>query len=169
MILILWKVLFHTWRFGFKQSNQKRKNRTLICWDQCTGSGSFDGLQGAEVLFTQQQLDGIQQKRRIWLNQHGAWMSVMKGHAVANGVMFSSKQNWFRTILPDTAEFSFGIFVIAGHKVKFCASLTRQRRNPDCRSRFRLTENVRQNWPFFRDRRIDALVILQKERLTKCL
>jgi N-carbamoylputrescine amidase len=25
-----------------------------------------------------------------------------------------------------------------------------------------LQENVRQNWPFFRDRRIDALEILQK-------
>jgi hypothetical protein len=32
-------------------------------------------------------------------NQYGAWMNVMKGHAVANGVICCcGKQNWFRAI-----------------------------------------------------------------------
>jgi N-carbamoylputrescine amidase len=44
-------------------------------------SGSFDLLQGAEVLFY--RLDGIHKKKEQYgENQHGAWMSVMKGHAL---------------------------------------------------------------------------------------
>jgi N-carbamoylputrescine amidase len=44
-------------------------------------------LQGAEVLFYPTAIGWHpQEKEQYGENQHGAWMSVMKGHAVANGV-----------------------------------------------------------------------------------
>jgi N-carbamoylputrescine amidase len=85
---------------------------------------------------------------------------------VANGVYVAAANRiGLEQYLPDTAGIQFwDLLALPGHN--FSASLTRQKRNPNCRSRFRLTRKMRQNWPFFRDRRIDALEILQK-RLTK--
>jgi N-carbamoylputrescine amidase len=50
----------------------------------------------------------------------------------------------------------WGSSFIGDHK-NFSASPTRQRRNLIAEVDLDLQENVRQNWPFFRDRRIDAL------------
>jgi N-carbamoylputrescine amidase len=48
-------------------------------------SGST-ALQGAEVLFYPTAIGWHPQEKKSNMAKHGAWMSVMKGHAVANGV-----------------------------------------------------------------------------------
>jgi N-carbamoylputrescine amidase len=61
-----------------------------------------------------------------------AWMSVMKGHAVANGVYVAAANRiGLEQYLPDTRNSVLGSSFIAGPQRNFSASLTRQRR-PDC-------------------------------------
>jgi hypothetical protein len=74
----------------------------------------------------------------------------------------SSKPYWFRTILTRYGIQFWDLPLLRDHKAKFLASLTRQREILIAEVDLDLQENVRQNWPFFRDRRIDALEILQK-------
>jgi N-carbamoylputrescine amidase len=91
----------------------------------------------------------------------------MKGHAVANGVYVAAANRiGLEQYLPDTAEFSFGIFLYCGTtRRNFGASLTRQRRNLNCRSRFRLTRKCASELAIFRDRRIDAFGDITKRAI----
>jgi N-carbamoylputrescine amidase len=83
-------------------------------------------------------------------------MSVMKGHAVANGV-YVAAINRTRTIL---AWYSrnpvLGIFVCAGPQARFWHKPHTTKKKSFAEVDLDLQENVRPNWPFFRDRRIDA-------------
>jgi predicted amidohydrolase len=65
----------------------------------------------------------------------------MKGHAVANGVYVAAANRiGLEQYLPDTANSVLGIFLYCGTtRRNFKQASARQRRNPDCRSRFRLT------------------------------
>jgi N-carbamoylputrescine amidase len=106
-------------------------------------SGSFDcSWQLKSVL---PNSNGWHPQKRVE-NQHGAWMSVMKGHAVANGDVAAANRIGLEQYLPDMAEFSFGIFLYCGTTRNFSA-LTRQRRNLIAEVDLDLQENVRQNWP----------------------
>jgi predicted amidohydrolase len=69
--------------------------------------------------------------------------------------------------LPDTAGMNFGDFLHSWTtRRNFGASLTRQRKILIAEVDLDLQENVRQNWPFFRDRRIDAFgTLLKSDRL----
>jgi N-carbamoylputrescine amidase len=70
---------------------------------------------------------GIQEKRAIWNNQYGAWMNVMKGHAVANGVYVAAANRiGLEKYLPDTDGIEFwGASFIAGLQGDFGTNLTR--------------------------------------------
>jgi N-carbamoylputrescine amidase len=59
---------------------------------------------------------------------------------------------------------NFGEPFIAGPQGEILAQASRQRRDFIAEVDLDLQENVRQNWPFFRDRRIDAFGTLLKEQ-----
>jgi N-carbamoylputrescine amidase len=86
MILIFMKIYFTPGDLGFKTiPTKKRKNRNLnLLGSMVPRSGSFDCF--ARCCFTQQQLDGIHKKKSNMAKTSWRLMSVMKGHAVANGV-----------------------------------------------------------------------------------
>jgi N-carbamoylputrescine amidase len=108
--------------------------------------------------FTQQQLDGIHKKKEQYgENQHGAWMSVMKGHAVANGVYVAAANRiGLEQYCPDNGIQFWGSSFIAGPQGEILAQASHDKEKPDCRSRFRLTRKCASELAFFRDRRIDA-------------
>jgi N-carbamoylputrescine amidase len=68
-------------------------------------------LSGSEVLFYPTAIGWHpEEKEQYGENQYGAWMNVMKGHAVANGVYVAAANRiGLEQYLPDTAgiEFSF--------------------------------------------------------------
>ncbi len=156
------KFYFTPGDIGFKTfPTQKGKIGTLICWDQWYPEAArLTALQGAEVLFYPTAIGWHPlEKDEFGENQHGAWMNVMKGHAVANGVYVAAANRvGLEQYIPDTAGIQFwGSSFIAGPQGEILAQASHdQEEILMAEVDLALQENVRQNWPFFRDRRIDA-------------
>ena len=143
----------------------------LVCWDQWYPEAArLMAMRGAELLIYPTAIgwessDTEEEKRR----QLDAWMTVQRGHAVANGLpvitvnrtgheadpsgqtngiqfwgnsFVAGPQGELLTVFPNDAE---GVRVVEVDKKR--------------------SENVRRWWPFFRDRRIDAFEGLTKRFL----
>jgi N-carbamoylputrescine amidase len=162
------KFYFTPGDIGFKTfSTKKGKIGTLICWDQWFPEAArLTALQGAEVLFYPTAIGWHpNEKEEYGENQHGAWMNVMKGHAVANGVYVAAANRiGLEKYLPDTAGIQFwGSSFIAGPQGEILAQASHDKEEIlIAEVDLDLQENVRQNWPFFRDRRIDAFSDITK-------
>jgi N-carbamoylputrescine amidase len=156
------KFYFTPGDLGFKAIQTKKgKIGTLICWDQWYPEAArLTTLQGAEVLFYPTAIGWHpQEKNQYGNNQHGAWMNVMKGHAVANGVYVAAANRiGLEKYLPDTEGIEFwGSSFIAGPQGEILAQASHDKEEIlIAEVDLDLQENVRQNWPFLRDRRIDA-------------
>jgi N-carbamoylputrescine amidase len=156
------KFYFTPGDLGFKAfPTQKGKIGTLICWDQWFPEAArLTALQGAEVLFYPTAIGWHPlEKEQYGENQHGAWMNVMKGHAVANGVYVAAANRiGLEQYIEGTAGIQFwGSSFIAGPQGEILAQASHDKEEIlIAEVDLNLQENVRQNWPFFRDRRIDA-------------
>jgi len=156
------KFYFTPGDLGFKAfPTQKGKIGTLICWDQWYPEAArLTALQGADVLFYPTAIGWHPlEKEQYGENQHGAWMNVMKGHAVANGVYVAAANRiGLEQYIEGTAGIQFwGSSFIAGPQGEILAQASHDKEEILIADvDLDLQENVRQNWPFFRDRRIDA-------------
>jgi N-carbamoylputrescine amidase len=132
---------------------------TLVCWDQWYPEAArLTALQGAEVLFYPTAIGWHpKEKAEYGEAQHAAWETCMRGHAIANGIFVCAVNRvGHEVIAGDGLEFWGGSFVAepfgrilrkAGHDRDEILVVKCDRK---------LMEDVRRNWPFFRDRRIDA-------------
>lgn len=165
------KFYFTPGDIGFKTfPTQIGKIGTLICWDQWYPEAArLTALQGAEVLFYPTAIGWHPlEKEQYGVNQHGAWMNVMKGHAVANGVYVAAANRiGLEKYLPDTAGIQFwGSSFIAGPQGEILAQASHdQEEILIAEIDLQHQENVRQNWPFFRDRRVDAFGDITKRAI----
>ena len=165
------KFYFTPGDLGFKAFlTNKGKIGTLICWDQWFPEAArLTALQGAEVLFYPTAIGWHPlEKEQYGENQHGAWMNVMKGHAVANGVYVAAANRiGLEQYLPNTSGIQFwGSSFIAGPQGEILAQASHDKEEIlIAEVDLDLQENVRQNWPFLRDRRIDAFGDLTKRAI----
>ena len=165
------KFYFTPGDLGFKAfPTQKGKIGTLICWDQWYPEAArLTALQGAEVLFYPTAIGWHPlEKEQYGENQHGAWMNVMKGHAVANGVYVAAANRiGLEQYIEGTAGIQFwGSSFIAGPQGEILAQASHDKEEIlIAEVDLDLQENVRQNWPFFRDRRIDAFGDITKRAI----
>jgi N-carbamoylputrescine amidase len=165
------KFYFTPGDIGFKTfPTAKGKIGTLICWDQWFPEAArLTALQGAEVLFYPTAIGWHpQEKENYGENQHGAWMNVMKGHAVANGVYVAAANRiGLERYVEGTAGIQFwGSSFIAGPQGEILAQASHDKEEIIMAEiDLNLQENVRQNWPFFRDRRIDAYSEITKRAI----
>lgn len=165
------KFYFTPGDLGFKNNSTKKGNiGTLICWDQWYPEAArLTALKGSEVLFYPTAIGWHPKEKDIYgSNQHGAWMNVMKGHAVANGIYVAAANRiGLEKYLPDTDGIEFwGASFIAGPQGEILAQASHDKEEIlIAEVDLELQENVRQNWPFFRDRRIDAFEGLTKRAL----
>jgi len=165
------KFYFTPGDLGFKTfSTHKGKIGTLICWDQWFPEAArLTALQGAEVLFYPTAIGWHPlEKDEYGENQHGAWMNVMKGHAVANGVYVAAANRvGLEHYIEGTAGIQFwGSSFIAGPQGEILALASHDKEEIIMAEvDLDLQENVRQNWPFFRDRRIDAFGDITKRAI----
>lgn len=149
---------------------QKGKIGTLICWDQWYPEAArLTALKGADVLFYPTAIGWHPlEKEQYGENQHGAWMNVMKGHAVANGVYVAAANRiGLEQYIEGTAGIQFwGSSFIAGPQGEILAQASHDKEEIlIAEVDLDLQENVRQNWPFFRDRRIDAFGDITKRAI----
>lgn len=165
------KFYFTPGDIGFKTfTTQKGKVGTLICWDQWYPEAArLTALQGAEILFYPTAIGWHPaEKQEFGEKQYNAWMNVMKGHAVANGVFVAAANRiGLEKYVPDTNGLEFwGASFICGPQGEILAQASHDKEEIlIAEVDLDLMENVRQNWPFFRDRRIDAFEGLTKRVL----
>jgi N-carbamoylputrescine amidase len=134
---------------------------TLICWDQWYPEGArLTALQGAAVLFYPTAIGWHpHEKAQHGAAQRDAWRTVQRAHAITNGVYVAAVNRvgheggpegsaglefWGSSFLCDP----FGVIVAEASVDKeeiLVAEVSLPR-----------IEEVRRNWPFLRDRRIDA-------------
>ena len=165
------KFYFTPGDLGFKAfPTNKGKIGTLICWDQWFPEAArLTALQGADVLFYPTAIGWHPlEKEKYGENQHGAWMNVMKGHAVANSVYVAAANRiGLEQYIEGTAGIQFwGSSFIAGPQGEILAQASHDKEEIlIAEVDLDLQENVRQNWPFFRDRRIDAFSDITKRAI----
>ncbi|SKB93504.1 carbon-nitrogen hydrolase [Dyadobacter psychrophilus] len=128
----------------------------LICWDQWYPEAArITSLMGAEILFYPTAIGWDTNETDPVINeeQYGAWQTIQRGHAVANGVYVVSVN---RTGREADQQFWGGSFIanpqgrllyLAPHKeeVTHVEELDLQK-----------LDFYRTTWPFLRDRRIDS-------------
>ena len=132
---------------------------TLICWDQWYPEAArLAALGGAEILFYPTAIGWHpSEKAQFGAAQHDAWRTIQRSHAIANGIFVAAVNRvGFEGPADHGLEFWGGSFV-ADPFGQVLAEASHDREETlvvEC-DRRRIDE-VRRNWPFLRDRRIDA-------------
>lgn len=156
------KFYFTPGDIGFKAFNTNiGKIGTLICWDQWYPEGArITALQGAEVLFYPTAIGWHpHEKEQYGDKQYDAWRTVQRGHAVANGIFVAAcNRVGFEKPVETSAGIEFwGASFIAGPQGEILAQASHDKEEIIMAEvDLKLMEDVRRNWPFLRDRRIDA-------------
>lgn len=139
----------------------------LVCWDQWYPEAArMMALSGAEVLIYPTAIgwessDSDEEKQR----QLEAWITVQRGHAIANGVPAISVNRTGHETDPSgqTNGIQFwGNSFICGPQGEFIFKADENEITHIVEIDKKRTENVRRWWPFFRDRRIDEYGELTK-------
>ena len=156
------KFYFTPGDLGYKTFNSSYgKIGTLICWDQWYPEAArLTALQGAAVLFYPTAIGWHPfEKKEHGKAQYESWLSVQKGHAVANGVYIAAVN---RIGLEKEDENSPGIefwgqsFVSDPQGIIIAQASVYKEEIILAEIDLNRIEYIRQNWPFLRDRRIDS-------------
>jgi N-carbamoylputrescine amidase len=139
---------------------------TLVCWDQWYPEGArITAMQGANVLFYPTAIGWHPaEKQQYGDAQYEAWQTIQRSHAIANGVYVAAVNRVgqeYGDIRGNRAEgpgleFWGGSF-LADPFGRILAQASHDREEiligeVDLKH----LEDVRRNWPFLRDRRIDS-------------
>ncbi len=137
----------------------------LVCWDQWFPEAArLTALQGAEVLIYPTAIGWHpREKAESGAAQREAWQLMQRAHAIANGVYVAAiNRVGHEQIIGEGIEFWGTSFVSDpfGQLIGQTSVAEEEILVVNC-DRARMTD-VRRNWPFFRDRRIDAYGDLTK-------
>jgi N-carbamoylputrescine amidase len=131
----------------------------LVCWDQWFPEAArLTAIQGAEVLIYPTAIGWHpKEKAEFGVAQREAWEMIQRSHAIANGVFVAAINRvghegaagaglefWGSSFVCDPFGVLLGQTSETGEEV-LVVPCDRRR-----------VEEVRRNWPFFRDRRTDA-------------
>jgi N-carbamoylputrescine amidase len=131
----------------------------LICWDQWYPEAArITSLLGAQVLFYPTAIGWHPAERAEWGQaQVDAWRTIQRSHAIANGVFVAAPNRVGHEDEPGTDGITFfGHSFIADPFGRYLADAGEGEEILIARCDPALIELVRRNWPFLRDRRIDA-------------
>lgn len=136
-------------------STEAGKLGVLICWDQWFPEAArLTALAGAEILFYPTAIGWLPTEPREVANaQRAAWQLVQRGHAVTNGVYVAAANRVGRE---EKLKFWGSSFVAAPSGEIIAEAGTEREEILIARCDLDKIAEARQNWPFFRDRRIDA-------------
>jgi N-carbamoylputrescine amidase len=154
------KYYFTPGDLGFRAHDTKfGRIGTLVCWDQWYPEGArLTALRGADILFYPTAIGWHpREKEQYGHAQASAWQTIQRAHAIANGVYVAAVNRVGHEGPADGGiEFWGGSFVADpfGVILKEGSRTDEEILVVEC-DRARV-EDVRRNWPFLRDRRIDA-------------
>ena len=149
------KFYFAPGDLGFKSFNTHYgRIGVLICWDQWYPEAArLTALSGADILLYPTAIGWDPKDPKERDRYAESWQTSMKGHAIANGIYVAAvnrcgeEENmsfWGRSFVANPMG-----EIIAEAPDGEAANLV-----VDCD--LKLSEQTRREWPFFRDRRIDA-------------
>jgi N-carbamoylputrescine amidase len=156
------KYYFTPGDLGFKSFNTKFGNiGTLICWDQWYPEGArLTALRGAEVLFYPTAIGWHPaEKERYGAAQKDSWVTIQRSHAIANGVYVASANRiGLEKTIPGTDGIQFwgSSFICDPQGVILAQASEDKEEILMAEIDTKHLETIRRNWPFLRDRRIDA-------------
>jgi N-carbamoylputrescine amidase len=131
----------------------------LICWDQWYPEAArITSLMGANILFYPTAIGWHPREKVEWgAAQADAWRTVQRGHAIANGVYVAAANRVGHEPEPGTDGLDFfGHSFVSDPFGRVIAEAGTDPAVIVAAFDLRLIEETRRNWPFFRDRRIDA-------------
>jgi N-carbamoylputrescine amidase len=151
----------------------------LICWDQWYPEAArLTALRGAEIILYPTAIGWHpREKERLGAIQHGAWETIQRSHAVANGCYVAVCNRVGHESLPDKTPTSlsraksrasgrsaartgiefWGQSFVAGTSGEILARASSDREEIVLATvDLRKVDDTRTHWPFLRDRRIDA-------------
>ena len=131
----------------------------LVCWDQWYPEAArISSLAGADILFYPTAIGWHpREKVRFGAEQLDAWRLIQRGHAIANGVYVAAVNRVGYEGPPEQGIEFWGSSFVAdpfGGLIAEASASGEDTLIATC-DRCRL-EEIRRNWPFLRDRRIDA-------------
>ena len=150
------KFYFTPGDLGFRAfAARPAKLGALVCWDQWFPEAArLTALAGAQVLFYPTAIGWqFDEGEDVDTAQHDAWETVQRGHAIANGVFVAAVNR----VGPEEGIRFWGRSFVAdpfGRVLARASSDAEETLLVDCD--LGAIEDVRRNWPFLRDRRIDA-------------
>ncbi len=138
----------------------------LICWDQWFPEAArLMALNGAEILLFPTAIGWSQHERETaGKKQLDAWLTIQRAHAIANclPLLCCNRVGQETT----DGDFFWGNSFICGQQGEILASCssesTDQAEIIHAEIDISASEQLRQDWPFLRDRRVDAYTDLQK-------
>ncbi|MGA2116559.1 MAG: carbon-nitrogen hydrolase [Bryobacteraceae bacterium] len=131
----------------------------LVCWDQWYPEAArLAALAGAEVLFYPTAIGWHpSEKAQYGVAQHDAWRTIQRSHAIANGVYVAAVNRVGYEGPPGHGLEFWGASFVADPFGQVLAEASHDKEDTlivACDPA--RIEEVRRNWPFLRDRRIDA-------------
>ena len=144
---------FRVWRTAYADIG------VLICWDQWYPEGArITALLGAQILFYPTAIGWHPaEKATFGEAQVDAWRTAQRAHAIANGVFVAApnRVGFEAQAGTDGLEF-FGQSFLCDPFGRYLAQGGTEPEILVAPCDLRLIEETRRNWPFLRDRRIDA-------------
>jgi N-carbamoylputrescine amidase len=139
---------------------------TLVCWDQWYPEGArLTAMKGAEVIFYPTAIGWHpDEKEQYGASQHDAWRTIQRAHAIANGVYVAvvnrvghETGNVMGKEAPGKGLEFWGGSFLCDPFGQVIAEASHDKEDilvgeVDTRK----MEEIRRNWPFLRDRRIDS-------------
>jgi N-carbamoylputrescine amidase len=169
------KYYFTPGDLGYKVFDGEKgaKLGTLVCWDQWYPEGArLTALQGAHVLFYPTAIGWHPAEKAEWGKpQHDAWRTIQRSHGIANGVYVgvvnrvgheTGNVRGNEAKSGDGLEFWGGSFLCDpfGRIIAEASHDKEEILIGDVDPK--LMEEIRRNWPFLRDRRIDSYAAITK-------
>ena len=165
------KFYFTPGDLGFRAfDTPKGRIGTLICWDQWYPEAArLTALQGAAVLFYPTAIGWHpHEKAEHGAGQRDAWRTVQRGHAIANGVYVAVVNRVGHEVPPEGGpglEFWGSSFVADPFGIVIAEASSDREEILVATVDLARIEEVRRNWPFLRDRRIDAYAGIERRFL----
>ncbi len=145
---------------GFRNFDTKAgRIATLVCWDQWYPEGArIAAMGGASVLFYPTAIGWHPaEKAEFGEAQYDAWCTIQRAHAIANGVYVAAVNRVGLEGPPERQLEFWGGSFIADPFGRMIAQASHDKEEilvADVDPR--VIDETRRNWPFLRDRRIDA-------------
>ncbi len=131
----------------------------LVCWDQWYPEGArLASLGGASIIFYPTAIGWHPSEK----DEHGAaqldaWRTIQRSHAIANGIFVAAVNRvGFEGTVESGLEFWGSSFVADPFGQIIAEASTNKEEILVVECDPRRMDDIRRNWPFLRDRRIDA-------------